>query len=108
METYLDKLETISETRKDGGMIHGGHIHFIQQKLSDDWCFLKAAIYGILEKVPEIFPYDLPEQVEAGKTELTEKQKEALIEINSGLIFPIEGYDIIRVILAAREYEGKI
>lgn len=106
----LKQLEAMSNKRDDGGFIHGGHIHFIQGRLSDEdgFPFLKAAIYDILESVPEIFPEDLPEQVERGELEkLNDKQAEKFREMQEHLIMPIEPFDILRVIKAAREYMAK-
>lgn len=106
--SYLQRLEEISAMRQDGGLLHGGHIHFIQRKLSeeDGFPFLKAAIAGILELVPSVFPYDLPEQIEKDGFEITAEQTAAFRRLNEALLCPVEGYDIIRVILAAREYES--
>ncbi len=106
-DSYLSHLEKLSQSRGDGGMLHGGHIYFIQQKLSDeDGFFLKVAIQLILDDVPSVWPMDLPELVESGKVEkMNAKQLERFREYQKSLIIPIGGYDIIRVILAAREYE---
>jgi len=106
-KSYLHQLETLSQKRNDGGLLHGGHIHFIQGKLSDEdgVTFLKAAIAAILDATPTVFPYDLPEQAEKKGWEPTPAMEEKWKEINRGLLLPIQGYDIIRVLLAAREYE---
>ena len=103
----LQQLEDTSRGRDDGGLLHGGHVHFIQGKLSDEdqAPFLKAAIYGILEAVPDPFPEDLPERVESGAAkDLTDEQWSKFNEIAGGLIMPIEPFDVLRVIKAAREY----
>lgn len=110
--TYKDRLEKISQKADDHGLIHSGYVSFIQCKLSDEdgFPFLKAAIYGILEEIPGRIPYDLPEQVEATGEEdydPTDDIIDALFDVQSNLIMPIDGYDIIRVIKAAREYEKK-
>lgn len=99
---YLDKL---SEKRRDGGLLHGGHIHYIQTSFDFDNFVLKAAIKEVLDRVPEVFPLDLPEQVEkAGELEPTEEQKKAFKEINEGLLLPIGGWEILQIIKLAREY----
>ena len=104
-DSYLAKLDRLSEQRQDGGLLHGGHIHFIQEKMG--WPFLKAAISMILERVPSVFPYDLPELVERGTvSEVSPSQEAAMREMNSNLLVPIDGYDVLRVISLAREYEG--
>lgn len=108
MKTYLEELETLSQGREDGGLIHGGHIHFIQGKLSDEdgLPFLKAAIYKVLERIPEMIPPDLPELAEKDSFEPSEMLIKAMEEINDNLLMPCEGYDVIRIIKAAREYES--
>ena len=106
-DSFLSYLDELSVRRQDGGMLHGGHIHYIQRKLSDedDVPFLKAAIKGVLDRVPNIFPLDLPERVEKDDDyEMTDEMHKAFWELNEGLIMPLYGYDIVRVILAAREY----
>ncbi len=103
---FLDYLAMLSAHKQDGGMIHGGHIHFIQQRYSDELgdIILKAAIYGILERVPTVFPFDLPERVEQENFMLTQAMNDAWHEINASLILPISGDDITAVIQFAREY----
>lgn len=105
-DSFLAYLDELSKTRADGGFLHGGHIHFIQGKLwNEDGPFLKAAIAGILDRVPSIFPIDLPSRVaKSPDYEITEEMQAAFVEINEGLILPIEGHDILRVISAALEY----
>ena len=108
-DSFLAYLDELSRERGDGGMLHGGHIHYIQGSLSDEIVFLKAAIKGVLDNVPSIFPLDLPEIVEKNPDfEPTEEMNNVFRELNEGLIIPIEGYDVIRVILAAREYAAEI
>ncbi|MFH2076062.1 MAG: hypothetical protein ABIJ57_12075 [Pseudomonadota bacterium] len=105
---YLEKLKKVSKKREDGGFIHGGHIHYIQAKLSDEQeglPFLKALIYSVLVRVPEVFPYELPELVEREGFTPMEKMNSAYKEIAEDIIMPFDGWDICRVILAAREYE---
>ena len=104
--TFLAYLESLSNEREDGGLIHGGHIHFIQQRYADKFgdIILKAAIYGILERVPVVFPFDLPERVEQEDFMPTQAMNDAWHEINAGLILPISGDDITAVIHFAREY----
>lgn len=103
--SFLAYLDAVSDQRKDGGLFHGGHIHYIQNKLSDedDFCFLKAEISMILDKVPSVFPFDWPEKVESGE-KLGEKRAACLNEIQSKLILPMCLQDVTRVIRAAREY----
>ena len=115
-ESYLAKLDQLSHERKDGGLFHGGHIHFIQEKLSNEDgmpFFLKAAIHGILDRVPRLIPYELPELAEKAEKEGEGEMEESVLaklrvaydEINESLILPIVPRDFIRVILAARKYE---
>lgn len=104
-ESFLAYLDAVSDSRKDGGLFHGGHIHYIQNKLSDedDFCFLKAAISMILDKVPSVFPLDWPEMAKNGE-KLGKEKATCLNEIQSKLILPICLQDVTRVIRAAREY----
>ena len=101
-ESYLSKLEKISKERQDGGFIHGGHIHFIQQKV---FPVLKDAIKMILDNIPSKIPYDLPELVKKKDFKPTQELINVVKEINKDLVVPIQGFDIVNVILAAREYE---
>lgn len=102
----LEQLEEISSRREDGGLFHGGHIHFIQQKVSDETEFtLKAAIYGVLENVPENIPADLPELVAADPGfKPSERTIACFNKINDGLIMPLSGFEVLEIIKAAREY----
>jgi hypothetical protein len=107
-QSYLAYLDKLSESRGDGHL-HAGHVYYIQNKLSeeDDCPFLKAAIQLILDKVPSVFPLDLPEQVESGKlTTVPVEWQVVMKEIQSQLILPFCAWDVIRVIKAAREYEA--
>ena len=106
--SYLTELQKLSSSRGDDSLLHGGYIFFIQNKLSDEQgcLFLKAAIYGVLERIPNIIPPDLPELVEKDGFEPSEILLNALTEMNENLIIPLYGYDVIRVIKAAREYEA--
>ena len=106
--SYLTELQKLSSSRGDDSLLHGGYIFFIQNKLSDEQgcLFLKAAIYGVLERIPNIIPPDLPELVEKDGFEPSEMLLNALIEMNENLIIPLYGFDVIRVIKAAREYEA--
>ena len=102
-ESFLAYLDDLSKVRGDGGFIHGGHIHYIQSRAGE--FTLKAAIKGVLDKVPSIFPIDLPEIVEKNPDyEITPEMNDAFQEINEGLIMPLFGSDIIEIIRLAREY----
>jgi len=103
--SFLEYLDMISDRRRDGGFLHSGHIHYIQGRC--DGFILKAAIKGILDNVPDVFPLDLPEQIEKkGEIDATEKQVETVNEINEGLLIPIGAWEILEVIKLAREYEA--
>lgn len=109
-ESYLAYLDKLSEERKDGGLLHGGHIHYIQQKISDmepdmGSFILKQAIKGVLDRVPEVFPLDLPERIERDPDfKPTPEMNSAFRKINEGLILPLSGYELIQIIKCAREY----
>ena len=107
-KSWLARLEELSQKRQDGGLLHGGHIHFIQYKMSEvTGLFLKAAIKMILDAVPSIFPYDFPEIVEKNENfNGTEQQIKTIREINENLILPIQGWEVVEVMKAAREYEA--
>ena len=105
--SFLAYLDALSDARMDGGLLHGGHIHYNQGKMRDPLFVLKAAIAGVLENVPDVFPLDLPEIVERNPDfEPTEAMIEAYRKINERLIFPIGGGEIIDIIRCAREYVG--
>ena len=100
--SFLDTLDKISASRQDGG-IHGGHIHYIQS--CTQCLILKAAISSVLDLVPRVFPLDLPELVESNpEFELTEAMAKAILEINEGLLVPIDGYEVLEIIKLAHEY----
>ncbi len=101
-QSYLAYLDKLSERRRDGGLIHGGHIHYIQSRFGG--IILKAAIKEVLDRVPDTFPLDLPEQVEKPGFEPTEEIINAIRSINKTLIVPLQGYDVVRIIELAREY----
>jgi len=104
-----DDLDAASARREDGGLIHHGWVHFIQCGLADEEGFddgfiLKAAIYQVVEAVPDVFPLDLPERVDADDFAVTEAMGLKHAEINATLIMPIGGWEIVQIIRKAREY----
>lgn len=116
--TYLDELQELSKQRQDGGLIHSGLIHYIQTTLTDDEGFpegfvLKTAIYGILEEIPKRIPKDLPQQVRVAE----EKGEEftpssdtlaAINDLNDSLLLPLQGYEVLKIIEKAHEYEERM
>ena len=104
--SFLAYLDALSQKRRDGGMIHGGHIHYIQGKAGD--FVLKAAIQGILNNVPDVWPLDLPEIIEKNPDyQLTEKQLAEWRALNQDLLVPIYGEDLVEIIRLAREYAAE-
>jgi len=104
-KTLKDLLDEKSNQLEDSGLIHKGWIHYIQQEMEDDNFTLKTAIYAVVEAVPDIFPIDLPEQVEKNpEMKLNEKQVKWFSTINKGLIIPVFGEDVLNIISKAREY----
>ena len=104
--SWLDDLDALSQRQDDGGLIHRGHIHYIQQNALDGEFVLKAAIYATLERIPDMISPDLPEQVDrlGDKFEPDDALLKALEEINEGLIMPHGGYEVIQIMRAARDY----
>lgn len=111
MTTYLDELKEISKALGDGGLMHSGVIHYIQSKacaIGMDDFVLKAAIYEILNAVPDVFPKDLPEMVSNDPDiEPTMRMLEFLDEINEKLLVPVSGFDVLLVISYAKQYESE-
>jgi hypothetical protein len=111
--TLLEELQAESDRRADAGFIHPGFIHFIQRELSDDeegsGFTLKAAIYGVLELVPDHVPRDLQVQIESARARdedyrLTEEAMTRLDDLNQHLLMPIGGWEVLRIIQAADLY----
>lgn len=105
-KSCLAYLEALSEKRQDGGLLHGGHIHYIQGRT--EAITLKAAISEVLDRVPHIFPLDWPEIVAKNPDyEPPENIKKAFQEINAELLLPIDGMTIVEIIKLAREYAAE-
>lgn len=112
--TIYEQLNAASIARRDSGVIHSGWVHYLQNRLSNDGGFvLKAAIQEVVDRIPDVFPLDLPERVAQAKSEGSEldptpAQIEAITEINKNLIMPLDGAEIIEIIKGVKDYlEGK-
>ena len=100
-ESLLVRCEKIKNDYD--GMLHSGIIHYIQGNMPD--FTLKAAISRVLDKCPEIWAEDLPEQIKAGKEpKITEAINKEFKVLNKGLIMPIQGEEIVEIIRLAKEF----
>ena len=102
-KTLRDLLDEAYEKRDDG--YHWRHYIQNGYEESGGLFILKAAIRLVVGMVPDIFPLDLPELVDSGKAkEMTDDQMKAKDEINTKLIAPIGGGDILEIINSAKKY----
>ncbi len=105
-DNYLEELMELSEKREHRGLIHSGVILYIQGQFGIDFP-LKAAIYQVLENVPKVFPRELPELMANDDFEPTEEMERVFRVINSTLLVPLDGHQVVEIIKYAREYEKK-
>ena len=100
-ESLLSRCEKV---RSDyDGLLHSGIIYYIQGKMPD--FTLKAAIARVLDKCPEVWSEDLPEQIKAGKEpKITKAIQREFKELNQMLLIPIQGGEIAEIIRLAKEF----
>jgi hypothetical protein len=82
-----------------------GWIYYIRSNLG--YAFLNTGITLIVEAVPEIFSFDLPEQVERGLRIVNDKQTKWFNKVNANLVIPVFPSDVVNIIRIAKEYLNK-
>jgi hypothetical protein len=70
----------------------------------DDAFIAKAAIKGVLDKCPSIWPLDLDKQCDKGEVSITKAMEDEWDHLNKGLLIPIDGGDIAEIIKLAKEF----